>query len=104
MVDTLEDRISKDHKRIKENTLKAIRMGTPFQFMINVAKVGENYYNVPASDSFWYGLNNSLDDYLSKPKPRTHADMFYSLKHGTEEILRFCYNNYYDYNDYPEDE
>lgn len=67
--------------------------------MINIARYGYKKYNITPYDSFQHGLEKNFIKYAKYPEPRTEENKFYSIKHGTEEVLRFCFNNYWDYND-----
>lgn len=90
----LETRIYSLAPKIKESTLKAMMISKPFQYMINLAKVGEETYGVPANESFWYGCNKSLDWYNNHKKYSNNLGTeFYALKQGAEHLMRYCYYN-----------
>lgn len=90
----LEKRIIELSPQIKSATLRAIRIGKPFQYMINLSKVGDRDYGVPFKDSFWFGVDKSLDWFNAHKKYSNNLSTeFYALKQGAEWIMRYCYYN-----------
>lgn len=100
----LEKTIMEQSPLIKDSTLKCMRAGYPFQYMINLSKVGATDYDVPAYDSFWFGVDKSLDWYNAHK--RYSGDNlqteFYALKQGAEWMLRYIFYNSPQNQDLPE--
>lgn len=95
MSSDLETRIGEQHKDLKLQNIRCVVLGKPFQYMINLSKVGERRYNVRARDSFWYGVDKSLDWYNTHKKHDYDLSTeVYALKQGCEHILRYIFEEY----------
>lgn len=92
----LEKHLRESHAEIKFHTYQNLIRKQPFRYMQNLSHYAEQSYNVPAHKSFEFGLNQALD-YYNKSK-KDFASKFYSLKHGADSIIRYCWYNYGDYN------
>ena len=74
----------------KKYVIKHLRVGTPFQYLINLSKVGEEDYGVCKDDSFLVGVNTALDFYN---KYKTPSSSFYGILRGGEEIIRYVHKH-----------
>jgi len=93
-MNSLEQKIQKQFSNTKKQTLFYLKQEAPFEYMMKLSKAGEKLYNIPVNDSFWYGVNKSLDWYNEHKKYSNNLSTeFYALKQGAEWILRYCYYN-----------
>lgn len=80
---------------IRAITHAAIKQEKPFLVMQTIAYLGQKYYEVPYNDSFWQGVNLSLDLYNSNP---VYNRIVPCLVAGCEETIRhIAYNTLVTY-------
>lgn len=79
---------------IKKNTLHCIRIGKPFQYMMNLSTIGYQNHGVRSKDSLNYGVNHSLDWYnWYKKGDHDLKTEFYALKQGANAVLNYVMDN-----------
>ena len=86
---SLEKILERFRPKIKHYALHHLRKGTPFIYLKNLSRVGEEDYDVEVNESFTIGMNTALDYYNLNGK--TPSAKFYGVVRGAEQIIRHCY-------------
>lgn len=87
---SLDDSINSFRPEIKKYVLKHLRQKTPFQYLMNLARVSHNEYGGHYDDALEAGVNTALDYYNKNPSGQR---MFYGIVKGAESIIKYTYNN-----------